>query len=101
MLHSRKRPILREPLSAVVDAEETVVAALQRAEARQEAQVPFADEGSSISGFFKQRRQRRMAGRQADTFGTLRIQRLFQTQREAILITAGNEGGACRRAGRG
>jgi hypothetical protein len=46
-------------------AEELPVAALQRAEVRQEAEMPLADQGRRVAGVAQQRGQRRVVRRQA------------------------------------
>ena len=46
-------------------AEELPVAALQRSEVRQEAEVPLADQGRRVAGVAQQRGQRRVVRRQA------------------------------------
>ena len=57
---------------AAVVAEEEVVAALQRAEGRQVAQVPLAEQRRAVAVLLQQRRQGRMLRRQADAFSTAR-----------------------------
>ena len=98
------RVVARE---AAHDAEEFVVAALQRAVFRQKPEVPFADQCGAIAGRAQQRRQCREAGRDAH----LRLvavgaaQRLDEADLEAVLVAPGDQPdprvGAERRVGVG
>jgi hypothetical protein len=87
------------------DAEsiEVVIAAFERTEIRQRAEVPLADERRSVTCFSEQRRQRRMVGWEADGIdaldapGARRGNRFFQANAKPILIASGDERGArCR-----
>ena len=84
--------------SAAENAEEMVVAALDRAEVRQEAEMPLADQRGAIARLPEQRRQRGMARRQADIPGRRRIDRLLEPDRQPVLIAAGDQRRARRRA---
>jgi hypothetical protein len=89
------------------DAEEFVIAALQRPVFRQKSEVPFPDERGAVAGRAQQRRQCRKAGRDPH----LRLiaidgaQRLDQAQLEAVLVAPGDQRdprvGAERRIGVG
>ena len=76
--------------AAAAESVEVIVAALQRAEFRQFAEVPLADERRRIAGFLQQRRQRRMLGRQAD-HGVSSAERFLETEPQAVLIASGDE----------
>jgi hypothetical protein len=82
------------------NAEEMVVAALERAEVRQIAEMPFADEGRAVACLLEQRRQGRVAGRQTDAFRRRWIDRFLEPHRKTHLIASGNQPRACRRATR-
>jgi hypothetical protein len=75
-----------------------VITALQRAILGQQAEVPFAHEGGSVSRLAQERRQGGMAWRQA---GVAADKRLVETNVQAVLIASGNESGARGRADRG
>jgi len=83
---------------AAEDAEEAVVAALERAVVRQIAEMPFAHQARAVARLLEQRRQGRMARRQPDTLRRRRVDRLFQADRQAHLIAPGDQPGARRRA---
>src|SRR5215475_8867548 len=78
--------------------EEMVIATLERTEIRQEAEMPFADQRCAVAGATKQRRQRRMAWGQPDVPGRARVDRLLQSDREAILVASSDQRRARRRA---
>ena len=89
------------------DAEEFVIAALQRAVARQISEMPFADQRGAIAGAAQQGGQGRKARRHAH-FRRLAVapaQRLDQPDRQPILVAAGDQRdprvGAQRRIGVG
>jgi hypothetical protein len=94
-------PVVEIVGGAAQDSEEAVVAALERAEIRQEAEMPFADQRGAVACLAKQRRQRGMIGRQADVLRRYGVDRLLQADREAILVAAGDQRGARGRADRG
>src|SRR5438552_17912320 len=71
------------------NAEEMVVAALERAVVRQKSEMPFADEGRAVAGFLEQRRKGRVAGRQAHAFRCGLIAWLFAADRATHLTSAG------------
>ena len=75
---------------AAAEAVEVVVSALERAVVRQPAQVPFADQRGAVAGFFEQRRQRGMFGRQADV-ACGPGERFFQADGQAVLVASGDE----------
>jgi hypothetical protein len=83
---------------AAEDAEEAVVAALERAVVRQIAEVPFADEARAVARLLEQRRKGRMARRQPDVFRRRGVDRLFEAHGKTHLIAPGDQAGACRRA---
>ena len=83
---------------AAAEPVEMVVAAQKRTEFRQAAEMPFADEGRAIASFPEKRRQRWLLGRQSDD--SRGGQRLLQTDREAVLISAGDQRDAGGRADR-
>src|SRR5688572_21535571 len=61
------RIAMREIIDAAGErAEKLLVAALQRAEARREPQVPFANERGRVPRLAQQRSERRMLGRQPE-----------------------------------
>src|SRR5947208_14146609 len=60
--------------------------------------MPFADQRSAVARLLQQRRQRWMAWRQAGILGTRRINWLFKSDRQTILIAPGDQRRACRRA---
>src|SRR5258708_6449800 len=72
--------------------EEMVIATLERTEIRQEAEMPFTDKRCAVAGAPKERRQRRMAWRQPDVLGRVCVDRLLQSDREAILIASSDQG---------
>ena len=76
------------------EAPEVLVAALQRSERRQHAQVPFADQRRGITGVAQQRRQGGMFGRQSDI--GLAGERFLEPQGQAVLVAAGDQREACR-----
>src|SRR5262245_46448838 len=87
------------------DAEsiEVVIAAFERTEIRQRAEVPLADERRSVTCFSEQRRQRRMLGWEADGIDALDSpgarcsNRFFQANAKPVLIASSDERGArCR-----
>ncbi len=84
-----------------VKAIEIVVAALERAEIGQCAQMPFADQYGLIAGPLQDRRQGRMTRRKADLSWRTGAQRLFQTDRQPVLVTPGDQRHARRGANRG
>src|SRR3954449_12434049 len=86
---------------ATEDAEEMVVAALERAEIRQKTEVPFSDQRRAIAGLLQQGRQGRMARRQADVLRSTRIDRLLQADRHAVLVSPGGKRCARGRTDRG
>src|SRR5262249_51871256 len=63
---------------AAEDSEEVVVAALERAEVRQIAEVPLADQRSAVARRLEERRQRGMARRQADVLRRRSVDRFLQ-----------------------
>jgi hypothetical protein len=74
-------------------AEEVVVAAaFEGAEVRQKAQMPFANQRRCVACFLQQRWQRRVIGRQTDSFRALQIERLFQAHGQTVLIASGSKG---------
>src|SRR6266568_5073958 len=75
-----------------------VISALQRAVFWQLAQMPFAYERGAVACLLQQRRQGGSVRRQ--TYFALG-QRLVQTDREPILVAAGDEGSAGCRTNRG
>src|SRR3954465_433932 len=74
--------------AAAAEAVEVIVAALQRTESRQRAQVPLPDERRAIAGLPQPRRERGMLRRQTDVPAS---QRLFQPEWQSILVAAGGE----------
>src|SRR5262249_50736013 len=80
------------------DAKEVVVAALERAEVGQETKVPLTDERGAVAGLLEDRRQGRMARRQADARRRRVIERLLESEWQAHLVAAGDQRGAGRRA---
>jgi len=86
---------------AAAEAIEIVVAALQRAEIGQCAQMPFAYQCGLIAGPVQDRRQGRMIRRQADLSRRTSAQRFFQTDRQSVLITPGDQRHAGGGANRG
>ena len=89
------------------DAEELVVAAPQRAEAGQVAEVPFADKRRPVAGATQLFGQGRIIGRHAHPVPRplLRQKRLHQAKRKTVLVATGHDGnariGAERRVGVG
>src|SRR5690606_6537379 len=94
--------IVADFVSEIVDAPtavtpELVIAALQRPEVGQPAQMPFADESGAIAQLAQQRGQGRMLRRKPQR----RIaERLFQPGAQPILIAPGNQSEAGRTADR-
>src|SRR5258708_3367704 len=88
---------------AAAEAEEMLVSAFLRAEERQRAQVPFADQRRAVTGLAQQRRQRRMLRRQTDPLFGARRDRLLQAHRQPDLVATGDDrdarGGADRGVG--
>ncbi len=89
------------------DAEEFVIAALQRPVFRQKSEVPFPDQRGAIAGRAQQRRQCRKAGRDPH-LGLVAVggaQRLDEAELEAVLVAPGDQRdprvGAERRIGVG
>jgi len=80
------------------DTVEVVVPALQRPKRRLRSEVPLTDEEGPITLGSEQRGQRRMPGRQADVGGG--AQGLVETDPQAVLVPAGDEGSPGRRADR-
>src|SRR5262249_23434495 len=72
-------------------AKEMIETALEGAEIRQGAEVPFADQCRAISYLLEKGRQRRVTGRQANGLGRRRTDWLFQSRAQSILVTAGNQ----------
>ena len=97
----------RVAMAEVVDAarhrpEELVVARAQRAERGRIAEVPLAGERRAVAGRLQQRRQRRVLGRQAQrrAASALAVDRLLGGAAQPVLIAAGHQGEARRRAHR-
>ena len=84
-------PVIEVVGGAAEDAEEVVVAALDRAEIRQEAEMPLADQRRAVAGGAQQRRQGRMTWRQADGLGRRRVDRLLEADGQPILIAPGDQ----------
>ena len=84
--------------SAAAESVEMIVSALQRAEFRKQAQMPFSNQRGAVAGFLQQRRQGGMVGRQADIASR---QRLLQPDRQPVLVAAGDQRGARCRTDRG
>src|SRR5437660_8052824 len=78
---------------AATKSVEVLIAALQRTELRQLAEVPFADQRSAVASLLQQGWQGRMFGRETDT--RISRQRLLETDAQAILVTAGDQPDAC------
>jgi hypothetical protein len=82
---------------AHAESVEVVIAAFERTEIRQRAEVPLADERRSVTCFSEQRRQRRMLGWEADgidaldSSGTRCGNRFFQANAKPVLIASGDE----------
>src|SRR5262249_61991244 len=74
---------------AAAEAEQRVVAARERPELRQEAEVPFADQRGAVAGRAQQRRQGRMLRRQPDV--AIAGERLLEPEAQAILGAAGDQ----------
>ena len=72
-------PVVVDRAAAI--AVEVVVAALMRAEIRQTAQMPLADQRRAVPGLLQQRWQGGMIGRQADAPAAPCRERLFQPER--------------------
>ena len=85
---------------AAEKAEELVVSCLVGAEARQEAEMPFADQLGRIVGLLEDRRNGRMVWRQANVLRRIRADRLLEADDEPLLIAPGHECGARGRAAR-
>src|SRR5262249_9658848 len=81
---------------AGIDAEELVVAALDWAEIRQKAEMPFANKARAVARLLEQRGKRRMAGRRTDAFRRRGVDWLFEAHLEPHLIAPGNQPGASR-----
>src|SRR4029450_6077601 len=64
--HWRLAAVIKIVGIAAENSEEVVVAALERTEVGQIAEVPFADQRGAVARFLENRRQRRVARRQAD-----------------------------------
>ena len=82
---------------AAAESPEVIVAALERAEVGQIAEVPFAEQGGAVAGFLEERGQRGMLGRQAQS-GVAGAQRLVEADGQAVLIAAGDQRGPRGRA---
>lgn len=91
-LRARTRFVREIVDAAAVVAEEDVITALERTEHRQEAQVPFAEQGGPVAGLLQQRGQRRVFRRQADAPGRPG-DRLFQAAAQAVLVEPYRAGG--------
>jgi hypothetical protein len=76
------------------EAIEVIVAGLQRAEIGERPQMPLADQCRPIAGFFQQGRQGRMIRRQTDFPRHAAGQRLFEPDRQPVLVTPGHQGDA-------
>ena len=80
-------------------AEELLVAALERAEMRREAEVPLADERGGVARVAQERGQRRMSGRQVRECASQGARdRLVCAAAQAVLPAPGREREARRRA---
>jgi hypothetical protein len=102
----RRAGFVREVIDrAAAETIEIVVAALQRTEIGQPPQMPFADQRGLVAGLLQERRQGRMVRRQTDLARHARAQRLFEPDRQPVLVTPGNQrdagGGADCRIGIG
>src|SRR5205814_10503108 len=85
---------------AAAEAEEMVVAALQRSELREVAEMPFADERRAVADLSQQRGQRRMFRWKTDV-GNAGAKRLLEADTQPVLIAAGDQADARCRADRG
>ena len=83
------------------DAEEMVVAALERTEIRQKTEVPLSDQRRGIARLLQQGRQGRMARRQADVLRSSGVDRLLQANRHTVLVSPGGKRRARGRTDRG
>ena len=83
---------------AAENAEEGVVAALERAVVRQIAEMPFADQARAVACLLEQRGEGGMTWRQPDGFRGRGIDRLLEAHRQTHLIAAGRQAGARGRA---
>src|SRR5262245_19217928 len=83
-------------------AEELLVAALERAEVRRIAEVPLAGQRGGVAGVPEERRQGGVAGRQPEVGAVARRagDGLLGGAAQAVLIPAGDQGEAGRRAHR-
>ena len=79
---------------AATESVEAVIAAFQRPEIRQPAEVPFSDQRRAVAGGFEKRRQSRMVRWYADVAVAAAGQGLFQTDRKTVLIAPGDQGRA-------
>ena len=93
MPHALMRVVVQR---AAVETPEMVVAALERAVIGQAAQMPLAEQRGAVSSRLQQRRQGRLGGRHPDI---LRRggDRLLQPDRQAVLVSPGDQGRACGR----
>ena len=86
---------------AAAIAVEMVIAAFQRAEIGQVAEVPLADQGGAVAGLAQQRRQGGVVRWQADALFRAAGQRFLQPDGQAHLVAAGDDGDARGGADRG
>jgi hypothetical protein len=88
----RRTGFVREVIDrTAAETIEIVVSALQRTEIGQPPQMPFADQRGLVTGLLQERRQGRMARRQTDLARRPRAQRLFEPDRQPVLVTPSDQ----------